>query len=306
MFNLINYVVNSLHLLCNSIVIISVLCLNLSILFYYYKYYKLSFFLLYMSLTCCYSFIILTQDIFGIWVTYSYYLSIFLSYHFYFNLSKRSYCRTVIVIKKYLNASEYFKFILWIVFVFIPALLGDTFIFLVVFNSLFVFSLVTANFKLFFFLFIEWVWMFTLIYSNLFSIFNNFLSVVQNYFSRKACLHFIGNNIGAKLSSRLGPMVILSPIVACVPAAGGLAMEKECQTGNYAITKMHEFQSKHPDSTHNEQYKVYRSTYESHANSSMIGRVLTSAGFMKPVSPTAIIPEYKSELSKSFDALNKK
>jgi hypothetical protein len=306
MLNLINYIVNSLQLLHSSIVVISVLCLSLSIPFYCYKYPKVSFFLLYMSLTCCYSFIILTQDISVIWATYFYYFSIFLSYHFYFNLSKRSYCRTIIVIKKYLNASEYFKFILWIVFVLIPALLGETFIFLVVFNSLFVFSLVTANFKLFFFLFIEWIWIFILLYSNLFNIFNNFLSVVQNYFSRKACLHFIGNTIGSKLPSSLGPLVMLSPLVAFVPAAAGLAVEKESQTGNYAINKMHEFQSKHPGSTHNEQYKVYRSTYESHGNSSLVGRGLTSAGFMKPASPTVVIPEYKSELSKSFDALNKK
>jgi len=80
-----------------------------------------------------------------------------LCYHLYFTFSKRFYSRTIVVIKKYLNGSEYFKLILWIVLVFITALLGEAFIFLMVFNPLFGFSLVTANFMLFFFLFILWI-----------------------------------------------------------------------------------------------------------------------------------------------------
>jgi hypothetical protein len=104
----------------------------------------------------------------------------------------------MIVLKNYLNNFEYVKLILWVVLIFIPALLGEAFIFLMVFNPLFAFSLATANFKLFFFLLIEWVWMFGLIFSNKFNIFNHFLLKIQNYFSRKGCLHYIGTTQGKR------------------------------------------------------------------------------------------------------------
>ncbi len=88
-------------------------------------------------------FFIFTEDVSSI--------SIFLCYHIYFTFSKRFYSKTIVVIKKYFNGPEYFKLILWIVLAFITALFGESFIFLMVFNPLFAFSLVTANLMLFFF-----------------------------------------------------------------------------------------------------------------------------------------------------------
>jgi hypothetical protein len=163
-----------------------------------------------------------------------------------------------VVIKKYLNGSEYFKLILWIVLVFITALFGEAFIFLMVFNPLFGLSLVTADFMLFFFLFILWIWMFILIFCN------KFLLKIQNYFSREACLHFIGNNPGKLLCERVGTLIVCTPIVVSVPATAGYVLDKESQTGNYAIGKMHEYQAKHPNSTHDQQYKVYQIEHLNH------------------------------------------
>jgi len=156
MFNLINFLINYFGMFY-SVLVISFLCLSSSLLAYYYKYYNLSFFLLYVSLTYGYFFVILTKDVSSISITYYYYSSIFLCYHLYFTFSKRFYSRTIVVIKKYLNGSEYFKLILWIFLVFLTSLFGEVFIFLMVFNPLFGFSLVTANFMLFFFLFILWI-----------------------------------------------------------------------------------------------------------------------------------------------------
>jgi hypothetical protein len=150
---------------------------------------------MYVSLTYYYFFIILIINVSLISVTYFYYGLVFLVYHFYFTFTKRFCYRTIIVIINYLNNFEYVKLILWFVLIFIPALLGEAFIFLMVFNPLFAFSLATANFT-FFFLLVEWVWMFGLIFSNQFNIFNHFLLKIQNYFSSKACLHYIGNNPG--------------------------------------------------------------------------------------------------------------
>lgn len=289
-----------------SILSISFSLLCLSSLLYSYKYYRLSFFLLYISLTYFYFFVILTEDVSSISITYYYYISIFLCFHHYFTFSNRFYGRTIIVIKKYLKNSEYFKLILWIVLVFITSLFGETFIFLMVFNPLFAFSIVTANFMVFFFLLTLWIWTFILIFCNKFKIFNNFLLKIQNYFSREACLHFIGNTPGKLLCEKIGTMIVCTPIVVSVPATAGYALDKESQTGNYAINKMHEYQANHPNSTHDQQYKVYQDSYKSHANSSLIGRGLTRWGVMSPGVPELVIPDYKSDLNNTLSSLDKK
>lgn len=226
MFNLIKYLIDYFGMF-NSVVVISFLCLSLSLLAYYYKYSKLSFFLLYVSLTYGYFFVILTKEISSISITYYYYCSIFLCYHIYFTFSKRFYSRTIVVIKKYLNGSEYFKLILWIVLVFIPALFGEAFIFLIVFNPLFAFSIITANFMVFFFLLILWLWIFILILCNKLKIFNDFLLKIQTYFSRGACLHFIGNNPGKMLCEKVGLLIVCTPIVVSIPATGGYVLDRE-------------------------------------------------------------------------------
>jgi hypothetical protein len=72
-----------------------------------------------------------------------------------------------------------------------------------------------------------------------FKFFNNFLLKIQNYFSRRACLHFIGNNLGKLLCQKVGTLIIVSTLVIdCY------ILDKESQTGNYAINKMHEYLSK--------------------------------------------------------------
>jgi len=114
MFNLIKYSVDYFNIFY-SILSVSLVCLSLSILFYYYKYNKLSFFLMYVSLTYYYFFIILTINVSSILVTYFYYGLVFLVCHFYFTFTKRFCYRTIIVIINYLNNFEYVKLILWIV-----------------------------------------------------------------------------------------------------------------------------------------------------------------------------------------------
>jgi len=83
-------------------------------------------------------------------------------------------------------------------------------------------------------------------------------------------------------------------------------LEKEAQTGNYAINKMHEYQAKHPNSTHGQQYKVYQNSYKSHANSSLIERGLSRWGVMNPGVSEVVIPDYKSDLKNSLSSLDKK
>ena len=156
------------------------------------------------------------------------------------------------------------------------------------------------------FLLILWIWMFILIFCNTFNIFNNFLLKRQDYFSRKACLHFIGNSPGKLLCEKVGAIIVCTPIVVSIPATAGYVLDKESQTGNYAINKMQDYQAKHPNSTHDQQYEVYQNSYKLHANSSLIGRSLTKWGVMRPGAPEAVIPGYKSDLQNALSGLDKK
>lgn len=106
--------------------------------------------------------------------------------------------------------------------------------------------------------------------------------------------------------SKIGTMIVCTPIVVSVSTAAGYVLDQEAKTGNYAIDKMHEYQAKHPNSTHDQQYNVYQNSYQSHANSSIMGRSLTNWGIMKPVAPEAVIPAYRSDLRNSFSGLDKK
>jgi hypothetical protein len=272
--------------------------LIISLMSYYFKYGRVSFFLTYFSLT--YVFIVYVKGGGSICQTYCYYIAVFMNYHQHFTFSRRFWGRTVIVIKSYYNNSQYLKLNFWILLVFITSLLVDKFIFVVVFNPLLGFSLWTGNLVLFFFLMLQWLWMFILIFVNFlnikFNFFDKFLKGIQSYFSRKACLHFIGNNPGKTTVTKIGTLILYTPLLASIPATAGYAVDRECQTGNYAVTRMHEYQFKNPEATHDSMYKVYRDCYTSHANSTLVGRCLTVWGVMSPAAPEAVIRGYKSDL----------
>jgi hypothetical protein len=120
-----------------------------------------------------------------------------------------------------------------------------------------------------------------LIFCNKFNFGSKFLTRVKEYFSRKACLHFIGNTLGKEICKKIGAFIVCTPI-ASIPAAGGYVVEKEHQTGTYAINQMHQFLDKNPTATKEQAYKVYNVSYYNHANSNLIGRKLYDLGVMKP------------------------
>jgi len=93
-------------------------------------------------------------------------------------------------------------------------------------------------------------------------------------------LHFIGNQFGKIICDKVSAVIVGTPIVISVPALGGCALCKESQTANCANEQMQNYQSRCPNSTMAEQYKVYTELYKLHANSSIIGRQLTKFGVM--------------------------
>jgi hypothetical protein len=138
--------------------------------------------------------------------------------------------------------------------------------------------------------------MFILIFSNAFGICNRFLLSIQHYFSRGACLHYIGNHPGKILCQRVGTVIVYTPIVISVPTTAGYVLDKEAQTANYALAQINAYKIRNPNCSLNEQYGVFTEAYKSHANSSIVGRQLTNWGIMVPAAPEAVIPNYSTGL----------
>ena len=306
MFNIMRYFVE-LFGMNGSVLLFSFLFLLVALVALYNGHRKFSFGLIYLFLTYFYFFLLLSKLLFDpIKMTYFYYFCLLFIYHCYFTFSKRFLYRTIVIIKIFLNNSEYFKLILWIVLIFITSLFTELFTFLIIFNGLFALSIATGNFILLFFLLVIWIWTLILVFCNRFNVFTDFLLRIRDYFSRGACLHYIGNNVGQRVCNQMGTFIVCTPIVVSIPGLAGFALNEGGKTGQFAYSKMDDYKTKFPNSTHDQQYKIYTDAYKGYANNSLIGRGLTKLGFMVPAAPGAIIPEYKSDLSTRLDGLNKK
>lgn len=198
MVSLLNLIIEKLNTV-NSVLFFSGLFLVIALLCNHYSNRALSYFFFYSSLMYTYFFFLLSLNISPSLLTYGFYFIVFISYHFYFTFSKRYYLRTIVIIRKYLNNKEYVKLVLWSYFVLLCSLIGNKFVFLGVFNPLLLFSMANSNMTFALFLIILWSWMFILIFCNEFKIYTNFLLCIQNFFSREACLHYIGANPGKML-----------------------------------------------------------------------------------------------------------
>lgn len=153
-----------------------------------------------------------------------------------------------------------------------------------------------GNFKLSIVLFLlgQWFWMCMLIFLNKFKIHTNFLRKIHKYFSRKACLHYLGSNLSLKKENRVGVIGVLAPLWLLPHNIFFYLSAQEAKTGQYAIEKMHEYELNHPESTPDQRYKVYEDSYYGYAN---------RFNFFKPAAPESIIPNYKSDLASIKDNL---
>lgn len=283
----------------------SILSLTLSVFCYRLKYPGISYFFLYLALTfgCTLSYELL-ESFPPIYLFYFYHFLLFMSYHYYFTFSKRFFFRILVILKGYLTKSEYPKLFSWIIFVLLTSLLAEKPVFLLIFTQLWVASSAKGHFVLLSILSIIWIWIIVLILCNRYEMGTRLLSKVQQYYSRRACLHFIGNTIGSKIGKKLGSTVVIAPVIASIPGAAVYSLEKEQQTANYAIEQLHQYKQNFPESTPLQQYDIYKTSYNQHANSSIIGRGLKSIGVMEPAAPEAIVPDYLTTLEKRLKELN--
>lgn len=261
---------------------------------------KSFFFFLFVTLTTFYFFVLFKFSGYDLGITYFYYLLLFVAYHTTFTFSKLFWLRTLVIIRGYLNKNMFFKLFQWFFLIFLTALLADTFIIFGVLSPVFILCIVVANHTLVLFLFLMWCWMFFLVISNKFNLFTKYLENTLQYFSRRACLHFVGNGLGTRLTEAVGGAVVLAPVTISVTGGVFFVSGHDDKAGNFAFGKMVQYREANPLATYKQQYNQYVEMYNGHANSSLAGRTLNSLGLIKPAVPEAIIPNYNTGLKEKL------
>jgi hypothetical protein len=95
------------------------------------------------------------------------------------------------------------KLTLWVLFILLPTLINDSFIFIFVFIQLLLLSLTANHTTILFVLTLVLLWFNFLAISSYFKWFLKLRERIVKYFSRRACLHFIGNAAGSKMAKFL-------------------------------------------------------------------------------------------------------
>jgi hypothetical protein len=290
----------NLHL---SFIIFFIIVILSFIAVYFFNNKKLAFYFSYIGITYGLYEVLSKTSFNAVFCMYLYYFIVFVIYHSYFSFSKVYFIRAVVVIKGYAKLSEYFKIILWFFIILIPSLFIDNFIILFCFNQVLVFSITMGHTIIFFFFLLIWCWIFFLIICTKFGVCIPFLKRVQKYFTRRGTLHYLGNNVGSSLKKAGEKGVLL--LAAPLGFVTGIVLNKDAETGNYAISRLQDFEIQNPNSSHLDRYKVFEESYIRHANSSTAGRLLYKANLMQPASPEAIIPDFTTGLREKLEELEK-
>lgn len=176
----------------------------------------ISFVFLIVSLMILFAYIIPVTGGKGSLVAYFFYASYFLAYHAYFTISKHFILRTEIILSAYVRESNLLKLILWIILVFMPSLFNNGFLFFFVLQSIMINSFFSGRYWIFYIMLGLWSWIVFLYIMNKYNLNDKFLRSLLNYFSRRACLHYIGNNFGTsfiKTLSQLETKIIIASIL---------------------------------------------------------------------------------------------
>lgn len=283
----------------NIFKLLSSLSLSLSLIAYYFKNNLLSFFLVFATLTYKTFVLIFTKSITTNSIYY-YYTLLFFGYHVNFTFSKRFCIRTIVVIKSYLRKSEYIKLFLWVIFVFLTALIIEPFVFLCVFYPLIIYSAFNQKFILFFFLLLLWFWILFLIICNKYKICTDILLKMQNYFTSKAARHYIGNTIGKIALKQAKTLTPISVIIAATSLLGGV-FEFDKIISEASLKEMKAYSAQNPNATPDQLHNTYAHAYHERANCSMVGRGLFKANIIAPGSAEDVIYKY-NERNNLLDA----
>ena len=182
---------------------------------------KVSFFFLYFAIYLFYFYCVYNDKVntSSIVLSYTFYLSLFFLYHWYFTFTQRFILRSYSVIKVFIRSYSLVRLVLWVFLILLPTLVNNLFIFLLIFNQLLLLAFLANHVTILFFLTLLWLWFSFLSISSYFKLFPKVRQEIVKYFSRRACLHFIGNSAGSNLSPILS--AILVGLVTTLPAIVG-------------------------------------------------------------------------------------
>ena len=215
-------------------------------LIFYTSHKIVSFFFLYATLYVLFFYCIYNiESISSTFFSYAFYLSLFFLYHYYFTFSQRFLLRAYSIIRTFLKTEAFLKLNLWVVFILFPSLVNNIFIFFLVFNQLLVLALVANHHIILAFLSLLWIWFCFLSISNYFKLFPKIRKKILKYFSRKACLHFVGNSLGAKLQPHL-PAILIA-LVATIPAIAGPINDATTNANTAGDQALKNYMLKHPN-----------------------------------------------------------
>ena len=185
------------------LVFIITFILNLAIFNFYKNERRIAFTLFIINCLLIFLYIrVSTNTMFPISLIY--YAIIFIGFHiFEETFSKRFYLRTKIILIGYYSNFEFIKIVLWFFLVLLPSLIKEPILMYSVYQPLMAYCYLFEYDFILLFLFLFMLRCLLLILMNKYKIAPNFLKKCLAYFSRRACLHYVGNMFGAALRKGL-------------------------------------------------------------------------------------------------------
>jgi len=220
-----------------------------------------SFFFLYFALYFMYFYCVSSDNITisSTLLSYIFYLTLFFAYHYYFTFTQRFILRSYSVVKVFFCSYSLIKLILWVFFILLPTLINNVFIFFLVFNQFLLLTLLAGHTIILFFLTLLYIWFSFLSISNYFKLFPKVRQEIVKYFSRRACLHFIGNSAGSRLSPHLPAILIAA--VSTIPAIAGPLNDATTSANNAGETAITNYKVTHPSASPLELQTIFNEAF---------------------------------------------
>jgi hypothetical protein len=264
-----------------------VLFLLAAFLLYNFGQDKYSFFCLYLAVYCWYFYVLCTVTVSAVVLACAFYVTLFLSYNWYYTFSKRFMLRSYSVVKTYFTARSFLKIILWTFFVLFPTAMNSPFVFLMIYHQLIVLSWIGSQTTVQTILVIVYFWYCFLGISHYFHIFLNVREKILNYFSRRACLHFIGNVPGKNLTFQGGLKIGAAIGVAILPSTMAHIDTGYTAASHKAEAAVNVYKAEHPNATRVHLQMISDRTYHIQLEHyGMANRVSKMTGGMLGASPT--------------------
>jgi hypothetical protein len=134
---------------------------------------------------------------------YLFYFLFFFTYHSYFTFTETFFTRVKFILNNYYIKSEWTKIFLWLFLVFLPSLMTPTFIILGVLYPILLNSFLASQSLIFYSILSICLWIVFLGISSKNKVFRDSRANLLSYFSREACIDFVGNNFGSRFVKNL-------------------------------------------------------------------------------------------------------